>query len=206
MDDLQHELANIERRTRRYWFEDGLAEIFSACVFLLLGLYFLAKHLLTGRVSPFFINVLFLLLVISLFSGRRLVTLAKIRYVYPRTGYVAFRRPIGHRYATALLAFVISVLMALFVTRAPLLLNWIPALEGLVFGIAFLWVGKKHALMRFPVEGLLSALIGLALSLLHLNEDLATGALFTGVGSVIMVGGVLGFRAYLRHAPPREGA
>jgi hypothetical protein len=94
----------------------------------------------------------------------------------------------------------------MLITRAPALVTWLPALQGLVLGIAFLYIGRKVDTVRFPIAGVLCAIAGLLLSVLHLGENLATAALFGWLGSIMVAGGALAFRAYLRHAPPPEEA
>jgi hypothetical protein len=205
MDDLQRELADVERRTRRYWFDDGLAEIFASAVFLVVALYFLAQRALGPHTSNALQNLAFPILIVVLAIARRGLRMAKSRLVYPRTGYVAFRRPQGHRWATGALACVISVLIALLITRAPMLLNWISATEGLVFGVALLSLGRKTGMLRFPVEGLLTALVGFALSIMRLEENVAAALLFASVGAVLVAGGLVGLVSYLRTAPGEEG-
>ena len=37
---MQHNLSDIERRVRRYWFTDGLGELIGGGMFILMGIYF----------------------------------------------------------------------------------------------------------------------------------------------------------------------
>ncbi len=214
MDDIDQQLDHVEQRARRYWFEDGLAEISGGAVFVLVGAYFLAQRAIetrlagaaSHRAANIAVNLVFPALIVGLaLAGRRLIKVAKDRFVHPRTGYVAFRRPSrGHRLATAALAFVISVLLALLFTRAPVLKDWMPALEGLVFGVAFLFLGQKAQMARFPLEGLACALVGLGVAMLRLDENLAAAALFGSLGAIFVVVGSIAFGSYLRQSPPPE--
>ena len=42
------EMKQVEQRVKRYWYADGIAELTSGCLFVLLGIYFGAQGFL-GR-------------------------------------------------------------------------------------------------------------------------------------------------------------
>ena len=83
-------IYNLASRTRAYWFIDGLAEIGSGILFVVLGIHYLlwslapqgsalAKIASTGR------DVLLLLGIAILFI---VIRVAKQHSTYPRTGYL----------------------------------------------------------------------------------------------------------------------
>jgi len=205
MDDLQHELDAVEKRTRRYWFQDGVVEMSSGAVFLVVAIYLLIQNAWRDTLPHTVFNIAFpVLIVVLVFAGRWMVRTVKDRYVHPRTGYVSFRRREGHRWARGALAFVIAALTTLVISRSPVLLNWIPALEGLVFAVAFFALGRNVDILRFPVEGLLCALVGVALAVSRLQEDVAAALLFAWLGVVLVAGGLGAFIGYTRQLPPSE--
>ena len=207
MDDLQRQMDQIEKRTRRYWFDDGLAEIVTGGCFLLVALYFLVAQAVEARPYGRLVNLVFpVLVVLVAFAGRRATRIAKDRFVHPRTGYVSFERAQTHRWANALLSFVIAALLAALATRAEVLHDWIPALIGLTLAVAFLLVGRKAAVLRFPAAGLSCVVVGVLLSVLRLNENLAGAALFAWLGLVLIAGGTVALAGYMRRVPPREEA
>ena len=207
MDDFQREIDQAEKRTRRYWFEDGLAEISGGLVFLLVALYLLVDDALRGTAPGAVFTLAFPVLIVVLgLAGRRMVRAAKDRYVHPRTGFVSFPRRRGHRAARAALAFVIAVLFGLLASRARILVTWIPALEGGIFAVAFFYLGRKVEILRFPLEGLLCAITGVALSAVGLSEDVAAALLFAWLGVVLIAGGGVAFLGYLKRVPPKEDA
>jgi hypothetical protein len=207
-DPLQPDLDKAERRAARYWIQDGLNEITVGLFFVLVGVY-LALESAVPRSTPLRtgIAVGLLVLVVSLgLVARRMVLALKDRYVHPRTGYVALLRGNPRsRWLAGVLAGVIAALFAL-VARAPAVVAWIPAVQGLVLGLLFLATWRKVELTRFPVEGLLCALAGLGCSLLGIDESLASGLVFVWSGVVMAAGGVLAFRVYQRTAPARVDA
>ena len=204
-DPLQSDIDKARRRAAHYWLQDGLNEVTIGVLLALVGVY-LALEGADTRTAPIRAWVAFGLLVLVAGLGlasRRVVLALKDRYVHPRTGYVALRQTNPRsRWIAGLLAGVIAALFAV-VARAPAVLPWLPAAQGLVLGLLFFATWSKVGLTRFPVEGLLCALAGLALSLLGIDEGLASGLVFVWAGLVMAVGGALAFRSYRRTAPPR---
>jgi hypothetical protein len=205
MDHIQQDINRVEQRVRRYWVEDGLAEILSGLMIGLVGLYLVVMPPRGPWSAAFALGFPVLIVALGVLS-RRWIRTAKDRYVHPRTGLVTFGRRRTHRWRTGLLAGAIAALIALLATRAPFIITWFPALQGLLFAVLFFVGGRKTGVLRFPVEGLLSAIVGLVLSLQHLEENLAGGLLFGWVGLVMALGGALTFRHYLRQSPPPEEA
>lgn len=208
MDDIQRDIQRVEQRVRRYWVDDGLAEILSGLMVAVVGVYLYLLSVVRPRTMLSVVCAVgFPVLVVGLgLASRRWIRAAKDRYVHPRTGLVTFGRRRTHRWLTGLLAGAIAALLAMFANRAPFIVTWFPALQGLLFAVLFFVGGRKTGVLRFPVEGLLSAIVGLVLSLQHLEENLAGALLFGWVGLVMAIGGALTFRRYLRQSPPPEEA
>ncbi|MHB1415211.1 MAG: hypothetical protein ACYC1C_08160, partial [Chloroflexota bacterium] len=97
--EQRREIERALRRTRRYWYEDGLTEMFTGAIFVLVGLSFVFEaYRLLGPFSPGFSALALPVLVVGGgLAGRSLVRRIKERFIYPRTGYVAYRRPPGQR-------------------------------------------------------------------------------------------------------------
>jgi hypothetical protein len=213
-----HPERNVERqfkdaaiRVRRHWYEDGLVELFVGALFAVLALYFLAQALLAGRLSanrPWSIAVNLLLPAVVVGAGllaRRSIRRAKERHVYPRTGFVRYRDTRrAPRWVTATLAAAVAALTASLVARAPGVDAWVPALQGFLLGGFFFWQGRSAGVSRLVVLALLTALVGLAVSLAGLSPDLSGAAFFGLVGLAMMAAGQAAFRRHLRDAPPPE--
>ena len=149
------------------------------------------------------LNLVFPALILAVsFAARYAVRLAKQRYVHPRTGYLSLDRNPAPPRAAALASLAIAAVLAFIAVRAQALHDWIPAVTALVIAPAFLALGHRTGLVRFPLAGLSSALVGFLLSLLHVGENLAIAVLFGWVGFVLVAGGVAALFVYLRHAPP----
>lgn len=200
MDDPQREIDRIQKRTRRYWFDDGLAEIASGSGFLLVALYLVLAHAFAGRTPGAVLDTAFpLAVVVIVLAARRLIRATKDRLVHPRTGYVSFQERRSNRWANSALSAVIAVAVVFLIVRMPGLRAWIPALFGLMLAAGFLAFGRKAGVLRFPLEGLSCAILGLVLSILHV--DSAISLMLAWLGVVLIAGGAAALAAYLRNAP-----
>jgi hypothetical protein len=197
--------AQIDRamqRAWRYWYEDGLTEIAVGGIFLAIGLLFLLEARLGSGAfaSLSAIGVPAIVLGGSFLAKRVLATL-KERLVYPRTGFVAYRSRSGRRGAAAgVVGGLMGALAAFLLISAPASLAWVPALQGLLVGGVWLWLGYRLDLPRFYGLGLASALTGAAASLAGLGEVLGSGVYFSVQGLATIAAGLVGLALYLRQA------
>jgi hypothetical protein len=203
--DLDGQVQQVQRRTVRYWFEDGLVELVIGGGFLLMGLCFV----ILGTVPlPGYTTLLPMALMIGLIlAGPRLIRRAKDRFVHPRTGYVSFTRPSPRRrWVTPIVGAVTAMLFVVLVGRKPSLEVWVPAVLGLLMAGFFLRMNRSAELGRFSFLAGVSAITGLLLSLNGHSGQVAGGIYFAVVGFLMAAGGALALRRYLRNAPPPEGA
>ncbi|MBI4492733.1 MAG: hypothetical protein HY690_08090, partial [Chloroflexi bacterium] len=148
---MRREIEWVEQRTRRYWYEDGLGELAIGCVVLLVGLLFLVEGLApTGLLPDHFSS---LGLIVLVFGGswlaNRVVATLKARLTYPRTGYVAYRRPTARRrILTGVAAGALGALVAGVLRAAPAALAWIPLLQGLLIAAFLLYLAHTLGLAR----------------------------------------------------------
>jgi MFS family permease len=100
---MQPNFDHIMRRTQRYWYDDGIAEI-AAGILLVVGgiLLYLAYMAFLHwypvlRESPWTlalaIGVIVLAQLLAFVPIKRWIEAIKQRITYPRTGYVAYRQP-----------------------------------------------------------------------------------------------------------------
>jgi hypothetical protein len=208
VDPLEADIEEAKRRAAHYWVQDGLQEALSGSVFVLVGAFLVAQSL-APKVNPYraFFAFGFPVLIIGLgLLLRGVVMRLKDRYVHPRTGYVSFQRATRRSgWVGGVLGGIVAALVVV-AARNPAVVSWLPALQGLATGAALLYVGLKLGVARFSVEAVLTALPGLGLAFLDLDENLASGVLFAWTGLAMALGGLLAFRSYLRQAPPGEQA
>lgn len=204
---MDNDVERAVKRSRQYWYDDGLAEVAVGAVFVALGLLFLAEAYTV--IPP---GVSSLGMVVIVFAGwwlaGRAVRSAKARITYPRTGYVRYRRPEGRRgsrWVTAAVAGGMGALIAGLFSTAPASLAWIPALDGVLVGAFILVMASNLGIARFYLLALLSAAIGVAASLAGFGDILGTGLYFAGMGVALIVAGAITLAGYLRRTEPVEG-
>jgi hypothetical protein len=199
-------LDRVQQRARRYWYDDGLAEIAIGVVLMAVGLLLLVEYL---RLIPGGASSIGLIVVV--FAGwwlaGRAVRAAKNRITYPRTGYVSYRRPRERRKSPvvgAVIGAAMGVIMALLIALAPASLAWIPAMDGILAGIFFIYVGYTAGLGRFYLLALLSAILGAGCSAGGLGNSLGGAVFFLGIGLAMAISGGIVLAGYLRDNPPAQ--
>jgi hypothetical protein len=196
----------IEQKTRRYWYVDGLAEIFIGLLLVVTGLLVVAPEQLPSGSWLRLIAVAAMVVIIGGGSwlGGRLVKSVKARVTYPRTGYVNYRRPSRQR---RLRNFLILLPIAALWTAVILifgkgLIAWIPLIDGLVLG-AILWYAGK-GLLRFNLMAGLSLLVGGILAYSQIG-GLSGQALFDLImGLCLAVSGTITLIQYLSQTSTPE--
>ena len=96
-------IRKIKLDASRYWFEDGLSEITLGMLFLIIGLVLQAETLIPPGSFLSGLNALtsFILVFGGIWLVRRVIRFLKDRLIYPRTGYVGYRKayPVQRNYA-----------------------------------------------------------------------------------------------------------
>jgi len=205
---MKNDIDKVIQRTHRYWYEDGLAEIATGCMFVSCGLLLLVMGSIPpGSLLAPVLAVGFVILVAfgGLFVSRA-VKAVKNRVTYPRTGYVSYRYPgssgrpwiigAGVGITLAVLGIVLSK------AHAPTWLGSMSMVQGLILGAVLLYIGNRLGLTRFYVLAFLSALIGVVVALNGFGDALGSAAYFGEMGLVLTVSGLFTLRAYLRQTQP----
>ena len=196
--------AAIRARTYSRWYEDGLAEIAMGVIFLLISCYmllfiFLAESslasVLTGLGFPLFI------IGISRLASKMLTKL-KARYVYPRTGYVKYRRETGiKRFNRALLVSVPIAGVTILITAFRI--EWEYLLPVFVTAVATAGsavVSQKIGTPRIAVYSLSAFLLALVLSFFKLPMQLSMTFIILLFSLLPGTVGIIIFRRYLATA------
>jgi len=204
-----NDVKQVEQRVKRYWYTDGIAELASGGMFLLLGIYFAAQGFLAeGSLVSMILQVSLMLVMIGgAFGVRWVVNTLKARLTYPRTGYVEYRvnekEVRVRRYVVAGVAMVIAVVSILLVDHIRNLDSMV-LISGLLVGIIFIALrGKSSGLKRFYVLGGLAIALGIILSFSGLSQVYNLGLFYGLLGIVILISGGLVLRRYLAENPPQ---
>lgn len=204
------EIKQVEKRVKRYWYSDGIAELASGGMFLLLGLYFgILAYFEEGSLISVILQVSMLLVFVGgAFGVRWLVNTLKSRLTYPRTGYVEYRGKDSDSRKRRL----VIVISAMVISAASIvLIDYIRGMESMVFitgmlvGIIFIALrGKSAGLKRFYVLGSLAIGLGIVLAYSGFPQ-IYTLTLFYGLlGVAILISGGLVLRRYLTENPPQS--
>ncbi len=217
-------IENVIRRTRRYWYEDGIAEVATGLLFLAAGAIFALGANISiepGSLLAAFLTLPFIMAVsmigtaVLLGIGKGIIAI-KNRLTFPRTGYVAYKkpevkqRPTGTRLllfvGLMLVAGVLGAVFAAVLARLQLP-DWMMKMsmtEGIFLAGGLIALGAQLHLVRFHILAALSLLVGAAIAL-GLNEaSTEPGArdsalYFALMGAALVISGGLTLAYFLRH-------
>jgi len=205
---MKNDIDKVIQRTHRYWYEDGLNEIATGCMFVVCGLFLLTMYSVPpGCALAPVLAIGFVILVA--FGGlpvSRAVKAVKNRVTYPRTGYVSYRRPGSSGRPNVVWASVgigLAVLgIILSKVHAPPWLGSMAMAQGLLMGAILLYLGHRLGLTRFYGLAFLSALIGVVVALNGFDDALGSAAYFGEMGLVVTASGLFTLRTYLSQSQP----
>lgn len=202
---MDKNINQVMRRTRQYWFSDGLVELSVGLLFLVLGIHFyLQSTLPEGSLLLLALQVGFVLLLFgAIFLSRYLVNKFKTRLTTPRTGYVSYKRASRkQRLVSIIIISIIAVLNAAVFLTTPISLNWVPAITGLVVGSLWLISAVRVGLLRFYLQSILAYLLGILLSFSSMEIFLSLALFYGFIGGVLVLSGGWTLVHYLRNNPP----
>lgn len=203
--------GNVEearKRAYRYWYEDGLGEIATGALFIVIGLWLGLQGVVpAGSTAALLSEFAFPVVVIGgVLAARYLVNIAKERITYPRTGYVRYSRPgPRRRLLSGLIGGGMGAIIGFLTARSPVSLSWINLLQGFIVGAVFLYIGNRLDLTRFYVLSALSVLLGTAITLSGMPYLMGSIVYFGGLGILLLVSGGLALRHYLCQTQPAVG-
>jgi len=185
-------IEHAARRTRRYWFEDGLVEIEAGAVLLCFGLLVAVQAVV---LAP-------LLMLASILLHQPLQHVVRLRLTYPRSGMVRFPR-LSPRQTTLWLA--LGLVGGLLLQRVPTLpvdpTPWLAGVQRLLFTALFLWTAARTDFARFRLLAAFSAVVGVGRNLV-LGPWWGWIVHFVLLGLAELASGGLTLRTYRRHASP----
>ncbi|MFN2237623.1 MAG: hypothetical protein ACK2U1_25615 [Anaerolineales bacterium] len=225
---MTHKFKESIRRTQAYWYVDGLVELGTGLVFILLGIILIIESITPADSN--FSSILSFLRNAILIGGTigigLLTKVLKARLTYPRTGYIAYPRPKGKNIGIYLgFGFIIAALISggfLFVisfvpavqTMIIYLPTWIMVWLGILIASVYLSWAVRTGLRRFIWLAGIGLLTGLMLAWQARGLTFITGksSLLAGpgfffliMGSCLLISGGLTLRNYLKSNQPING-
>ncbi|MSP11656.1 MAG: hypothetical protein EXR62_01730 [Chloroflexi bacterium] len=203
---MSTDIDKMVQRVNRYWYEDGIGEIFAGFLLVLIGLTFWLQGIVPSGSPLAAVSALAFPVVVigGMWIGNRLVKGVKNRLIYPRTGYVSYQRPNSgsSRWLTGVIGAFMAALVALLFVTYPISLLWLPALQGLLVGIFLIYLGNKVNLIRFYLLAAISTLIGAILSLHGVGDPMGSAAYFACMGIVLATSGGGALYRYFQQTRP----
>ena len=205
---MKDNVSDVEQRVKRYWYVDGFGELVGGGgMCLILALYFSAQQYLgdDSLISGLLQASLVLVLLGGMFLVRRLISAAKLRVTYPRTGYVEYRASEKNRLVTGILSGVVGMIMAMtfiFIVRQFNQIDAMVAVSGVVMGIILLvkqvWTTKVK---RFYILSMAALTFGAALSVSGFPRGYNLGLFYALMSLSFVISGGLTLKKYLDENP-----
>ena len=205
---MRDSIDTITRRTQRYWYVDGLAEIAIGLFFMLLSAYFpLQERIVTASPYAWLANLgLFAAVLLIVWLFRHTLQAVKTRLTYPRTGFVAYPWTQGRsrwlRYGLAACYGLVGVSLVALASRSQTIHTWVPLLTGTIAGLTVLYLSYRFRLMRLAFLACALILTGIVVSLFIPNEMLAAALSSFVNGVCFFVSGMVTLVRYLRKTQP----
>jgi hypothetical protein len=202
------DMKQVEQRVKRYWYTDGIAELASGGMFILLGLYFgVLGYFQEGSLISVILQVSMVLVMIGgAYGVRWLVNTMKSRLTYPRTGYVEYR--VNEKDAKIRRYVVVAAAMIIAIASIVLVdyirgLDSMVLITGVLVGIIFIALrGNSSGLKRFYVLGGLAIVLGIVLAYSKLPQVYSLALFYGLLGVAILISGGLVLQRYLAENPP----
>ena len=207
------DMKQIEQHVKRYWYADGIAELTSGGMFLLLGIYFgVLGYFQEGSLVSVILQVSMVFVFIGgAFGVRWLVNTLKSRLTYPRTDFVEYR---VNEKDVRVRRYIVMAVAAIFAIASILLIDTIRDLDsmvlftGVIVGVIFIALrGKSSGLKRFYLLGSLSIVLGITLAYSKLPQVYTLSLFYGLLGIFILISGGLVMHQYLNENPlqPENG-
>jgi hypothetical protein len=199
------QVEQAPRRAVRYWFDDGLVELGTGLLFLLLSALFAVEGLapagsLLEGVSAFSLPALVIGGMIVLGLALRAV---KERLTFPRTGYVAYPQPGPVRRVLAVVIGAgVSLAIVWLLAARPSLQLALGALQGAVLAVVFLALSLRTGLIRLAFPGFFALGGGLAATSWGLGASLGSALAFGSAGVAALLSGAMVLARYVRTTSP----
>jgi hypothetical protein len=192
--------TDIQRRLRRYWFEDGLAELGIGGLFLVVGLAFIVGALASNSTARAAAVVALLAVVgIGTIASRFLIRAVKERVTYPRTGYVEYRRS-GSRSRYVAAVGIIALISASAVAAQAGAVDRTLALQSLTLAAVLGVPAYRFGLFRFYALAGAAVAAGAIAWIAALDEEAGSALIYGGVGLALVGSGGWTLRGYLHRS------
>jgi hypothetical protein len=198
------DLPELERRSVKYWNEDGLPELVMGLLWVLWGgAWLVGSALPDGPVRNTYWTFTPVLLASSGVAAVWLTKKLKARVTFPRTGYVQWKEPTrSQRLLTAAVAIVAAAAVTAVVAKARAggLESMAAPGVGVILGLGFLVASLTQRAPHLLALGGVALALGLAFGALDTGWD-AVNWMLVALGVATTVMGAARFRRFLARHP-----
>jgi hypothetical protein len=197
-------LDQITKRPIQYWFEDGIGELVTGGLFLLIGIYLVLQTMLTQSFWQAVVSILSVFVIGGgVILGRILIAKLKERLVYPRTGYVSYpKRPSKGKLAVTIGSVIAVAIAVIMLGSSDSTFNWTTLVIGAICGALMLFQAFQTGLFRLYIEAVLAVLMGATIGSLAPDSMVSSGLFFIIYGLVMTLAGACALRSYFQKALP----
>jgi hypothetical protein len=199
---MSEQMDRIVKDTQRYLYDDGLVEIATGLLVLLVGLGLFSWMAFTDISSVLGVVLIVTLLLLAVGGGyliKKAVEAVKERITYPRTGYVAYKQEEPRR--GRLIVMAAALLASLVILLLPEELSRMCTIVGAMLGIVLVILGYRLAITRFYVVAFVAIAAGLVMSFLFEEEALGTAVTLMISGAALILSGAAALMQYLQKHP-----
>ena len=198
---MSNQIDQIQKRTFRYYYEDGLAELAVGILFTIIGfnlwLVSIAPQGTTLALAAWI--ALPVLTIGGIFWVQSFVKNLKERQVYPRTGYINYDiRPNPYRWLVMGIPLLVVILAGMFPDSR---LNRESVMGGIMLCLILGSIGARVNLWRLIGMGVFGLILGVRLAFLVENQHAGLSLTYAAAGLVLLVSGGLTWRKYLAENP-----
>lgn len=205
MQNNEAQVNEMVKRTYRYYYDDGLAELAIGLLFMLLGLV-LFGWLFLGTapwVTITVVAVTVLLILAAPFLAKWVVQNVKERVTYQRTGYVAYRP--GEPNAGRWIVIGGVLIMVLLMLVLPEWFSQMSLVVGAILALVLGLLGYRAQVWRFYLVAAVALGTGILTAIWGAEEVIGSALTFGITGLVLVLTGGITLLAYLRQHPRPEG-
>ncbi|MAU13653.1 MAG: hypothetical protein CL607_27800 [Anaerolineaceae bacterium] len=198
---MTNDIDSIMQETRRYWYEDGFAEIAIGALFGLLSIVLIAQDVFRDR-PEWLVTSIIGVTIITAFGGfvvRWIINNLKARVTYPRTGYVEYDDKPDPR--AKRIALAMPLVIGLGIIIVPNGFAAMGGAVGVVMGAFMAFIAYQTGISRFTVASIVAIASGILSSYLGFNDVISTAIVFGSVSMSVFIGGSFTLMAYLRDHP-----